>query len=72
MSTDGSSCCERPFILSGACMNCGHGDTCCDCGKPLDRTKVFGMCRSCAEVRHAARQARKMLIQIQRDHRSDP
>lgn len=63
-----SPCCDQPFILGNACHNCGHNMTCSDCGKALDKTKVFGMCRSCAEARHASRQAGRMLQQICRDH----
>lgn len=60
------ACCDNPLTIGrkSECHNCGHGMTCSDCGRLLDKAKVFGMCRGCAEARHAARQARKMLNQV--------
>jgi len=46
-------------------------NTCCDCDVKLGEDRVFGMCRSCAEARHASRQARKMLRLVLRTNPSD-
>jgi hypothetical protein len=47
-------------------------DTCCDCDVNLGDDRVFGMCRPCAEARHAARQARKMLRKVVAEHKDSP
>lgn len=39
-------------------------DDCGICGKMLDERRVFGLCRECAEQKHAARQTRKMMNRL--------
>lgn len=43
-------------------------DDCGICGRDLDDNRVFGLCRPCAEAKHASRQARKMLRKLVCEH----